>query len=723
VIDQDVENVSAADRSDFLQEARDRYAYAIDCDRTDREEAQSDNKFANASDKNKEQWDREKMAARLRAFRPVLQWNRIRTSVNQVVNSGRQNRTAIRVAAADGGKQVTADMLQSRIRHIEYDSNADTARDMAREQQISSGRGFIRYTTEYVKGKFTQKIVIEAIPNQFAIAWDPSAKKYDRSDADWLFIVEYISKQEHIRRYGKESVVSNVDFANDANMCPGWVGVGNDNKQIQIAQYWRKEYKHRTLALMSDGSERWQDELTEEELPEVVETREEDDCTVKIYVINGLEVLEETDNIINEITVVPYWGQMAVVDEVPRTYSLIRNSKDPQRMLNLQVSELAYQLANQSKTPVKAAVGAIPPNLEDGWDRSGIAPKGIAFYNRYDPDTGQDLGIPTQETEEPPIQALVVAINQSIDGIKAGMGIFDSSLGAAKAEYSGVSVEKRTEQADITNFHFSDNEKKSRKREGELLVRMISRIDQPGSNVPIRAEDGKTTTVPIGVPHMDPKTGEEVIHDLTVGDYGVTVFSGPSYDSARKEAYERDAALVNAMPELMNVIGDQLFAADDTAGGQERAERMKRWIMMKNPGLIQDPAQQQIPPAAQAQIAQLSQKLQTTDAFAQSLHEQLQSKQPEIQAKLQVDSNSNATKLEITQMQEETKRVIALATLNSQEAQKKLEEELKITHSKVDRLHDILMQHFKGQQAQDQAAQAAQIQQEQAEQEPAGANA
>ena len=332
------------------------------------------------------------------------------------------------------------------------------------------------------------------------MVWDPAAKKYDRSDAEWCFVIEHISRAQHIRRYGRNSIVSQLDFVREDNPAPGWIGVGKSGKLIQIAQYWRKEFKPRTLALMSNGDERWKDELDDQELISVIDEREEQDVTVKIYVINGVEILEETESIIPEICVVPYWGEIEVVNEVRRTYSLIRNSKDPQRLLNLEVSNLAEELGKMPKSAWRAVAGSIPEHLMEGWDVSGANPKAVAFYIGRNPeDTTEIFPPPTRETSEPAIQAIVVAINQCIDAIKAGMGIFDSSLGSAKAEYSGISVEKRTQQADITNYHFSANGEFSLKREGEILVQLIKAVDRPGSNVPIRAEDGRTAVVPIGV--------------------------------------------------------------------------------------------------------------------------------------------------------------------------------------------------------------------------------
>ena len=98
------------DEYEFLSEARRLYDFDVACDQIDREAAQSDNTFANASDSDTGQWD--PVALKMRrtpgSERPVQQWNRIPTYVQQVVNDGRQNKPAIKITAADGGNGTAA---------------------------------------------------------------------------------------------------------------------------------------------------------------------------------------------------------------------------------------------------------------------------------------------------------------------------------------------------------------------------------------------------------------------------------------------------------------------------------------------------------------------------------------------------------------------------------------------------------------------------------------
>lgn len=597
---------SIDDIEEFLSTARDRFDFGRQADAEDRESAEFDNKFANADSKNLDQWDAAAKKARKR--RPIVQWNRIHISVQSVVNDGRQNKPSILIAPDDQGSQETAEYFRARIRHIEYETGADTAKDTARDQQVTSGRGFIRVSTEYVPGskKQKQRICIDRIENQFSVVFDPAAIKYDRSDADWCFVISQISKDAHKRRFGDKSVVNRLDFADAMRLAPDWIGVGNNNEMIQIAEYWVNERN-------SDG----------------------DTTGVCQYIINGAEVLQKFEWMGSTIPIVPIWGREATVDGKRRTYSLVRNAVHPQQMLNIYVSNLAELIGQMPKTPYMVPTGSIPAGMENIYAELNNSPRAYVYYEPYD-SQGRPIPAPSRVTAEPPIQACVIGINQSIDAIKAAMGIYDAALGAKSNENSGVAIQRRKVQSSITNYHFPDNEARSNKYLGEILVELIPMIDKDGGTYPVRTEDGKTHLVPVGQPHNDWKTGNEVTHDLKAGQYSVTVHQGPSYDSARQEQFERDGELIKAQPELIFAIGPQMFRSDTTAGSEERAEALERYINAKMPGLIPDKnAEQGKVDVAKVQqaLAAKDQELQQAHQFASQLHEQLEAKMPEIQSK------------------------------------------------------------------------------------------
>lgn len=736
--------VNEIDVDQFLSEARERYQTAREVDAYDRLQAEDDNNFAYADDTTLGQWDEAAKKLRKRTKRPIIQWNRLPTSIQQVANDGRENKPSIRIAPEDGGIPETAEFFQARIRHIEYDSNASTAKDTARDQQITTGRGSIRVKTEYIPGTWKQRICIDRIENQFSVVWDPAACAYDRTDAEYCFVISLIGREEHLRKYGEESTVNRLDFADAMRLAPDWIGVGEKGELIQIAEYFVKEYdKDRKLLMQALASakpkEVMRSALTDEQYKTFKQNGQiigEQQASFKVhqYIINGAEILDHTVWIGSTIPIVPFWGKEAVVGGQKRTYSLIRNAKAPQRTLNLLVSNLVEKLGQQSKSPLFVPVGGIPANAENDYRKMAVEQVAYLLYNAYD-DQEKPLPRPEKADYEPPIQGLVIGIREAIDGIKAAMGIYDAALGAKSNETSGIAIQRRQKESDVSNYHFPDNEARSNKYLGEILIELIPLVDQKGSEVPIRSEDGKTHVVPIGVLHKDWKTGKEVTHDLQSGQYGVSVDTGPSYTSQRQEQFDRDAAIITAQPEMLFVIGDQMYDADDTAGAKDRAERLRRYIAMKNPGLIEDKQQQPIPPEVQAEIAKLQQELQATDAHARSLFEQIQTKQHELDnaVKLkQMDIDFQREKLgtesdvklaiagiqtDLAALEAELKVLMHQQSIGAEAVGKVADQQHQSSEADAARAHDAEMSatgHEQTLEQQDAASQAALKQQEQA---------
>jgi len=647
----------------FMTEARERHAYALAADALDRKEAVDDVAFAAASPQEgggSTQWDPKAIKQRLAAKRPILTENRLPTFIAQVVNDGRQSKPAIKITPLDGGNPKTAEVLQSRIRHIEYESDADIVYDTARKHQVTSGRGFLRVTTRYKDNHKSneQEPHLERISNQFAVLFGP-AKEYDCSDADFCFVTTNISKDEHKRRFGAETTAARSNFfANGECPAPEWFNTGKAGLEVQICEYWLKIHKNRKRVQLKDSTEtRWQDEAAPELVDESVEAWDADDVKVYQYILDGAEPLDETEWLVPYIGIVPQWGDEQVVDGVRRTYSLIRNAKDPQRLINRYVSNIAEAVALAPKNPYRAPFGAID-GFEDIWENLNNEARSVAPYNQYDAD-GREIRPPEREQAEPPIQALVVGYNQAVDALKASMGIFDPSLGAQSNEVSSLAIESRKKESDNANFHFHDNEARTRRTVGRILLALLKVLDTGEKTVPIRTEDGKTKTVRINTPqpYRDDQTGEMVHHVLAEGDYSAGVSTGPSYLSQREQAFDTYSKIATADKNFMTLAGDILFANLDAPGSEEIAERYR---MALPPALqAKKGQQQQIPPQVQQMLQQGKQTMMQQSQAIQKLQQMLESKQPEVQARIQ-----------IAQMQEDTKRrqieaEIRIAELNA----------------------------------------------------------
>jgi hypothetical protein len=189
---------------------------------------------------------------RKKAKRPCLQWNRIPVYVQQVVNDGRQNKPRIRIAPGDGGDPHTAEYFQARIRHIEYEANADIAKDTARDQQVTSAaaRCASRRSTSPARS-------ISASASTGSRISSPSCGIRPRCSMTARTPTGASSSRRFRRTRtsgstAKNRIVNRLDFAEAMQLAPDWIGIGDNSEMIQIAEYFVKEYSPRRSACWVD---------------------------------------------------------------------------------------------------------------------------------------------------------------------------------------------------------------------------------------------------------------------------------------------------------------------------------------------------------------------------------------------------------------------------------------------------------------------------------------
>src|SRR5262245_40761574 len=91
--------------------------------------------------------------------RPCLTSNKLPAFLHQITNDQRQNKPSIKVHPVDdGADEETAEIIQGLIRHIEYNSNADTCYDTSLFYAAAIGFGYFRILTQYVGDSFDQEI-------------------------------------------------------------------------------------------------------------------------------------------------------------------------------------------------------------------------------------------------------------------------------------------------------------------------------------------------------------------------------------------------------------------------------------------------------------------------------------------------------------------------------------------------------------------------------------
>lgn len=656
-----------AEKHDQLLElARSRFALVANAETDIRREALDDLKFYAG-----EQWPADIERSRNADKRPCLTINRLPQFVHQVTNEIRQNKPSPKVSAVDDqGDVKTAEVIQGIIRHICRHSNADSVRAWAAFYAAVTGRGYYRIVTDYCDPmSFDQDILIRRIKNPHTVYMDPACQEPDASDARFCFVVESLTKDEFKAQHPESEVAGAEDFSSIGDTDPEWVSEDG----VRVAEYFYIETKQTDLALLQDGSV-----VELKNVPEgavVMRTRKADVPVVMWAKINAVEILDGPHEWPGRwIPVIPVLGEELDIDGRTQLKGMVRNAKDAQRMLNYWESAKTETIALAPRAPYMMAEGQ-DEGYEGMWQQANTR-----NFSRlvYKPVTinGELAPSPQRQTFEPPIQAISIALEQSVEHLKATTGVYDASLGNRSNETSGKAILARQQEGDTANYHFVDNLAIAITHETRILIDLIRRIyDRPGRVARIIGEDDTEKQVTLNQPHHDGKT--EQLYDVSVGKYDVAISVGPSYATKRQEAAESMMGLVQAMPDVLRVAGDLIVKNMDWPGAQEISDRLKKTLQ---PGLAEDDGQQQVPPQVQAQLQQSAQMIEQLTEQLNTVTEEIRVKKFEIDSKERIESE----RLQVQREEIQSRLAIEMARIGSTEAIKQLQEELAAIRHQMD---------------------------------------
>jgi len=595
------------DYDPIIDEAKDFLKLCNDADTMNRQEALEDLKFVNG-----DQWPIELQNSRNLESRPILTINKLDGYCRQVTNQQRQQRPRIKVHGTNSqAQEKTAEVIEGMTRHIEVNSNADNAYDIAFDHAVRMGWGFWRVTTNYVsEDSFDQEIYINAIDNPFTVYFDPNSERVDGSDAERCLITTMMSKAKFRKMYPDCDDGTSFTQRGTGDAQSEWI----TKEDIRIAEYFYVVRESATLYQLSNGESRFaegSDFFKRLELAglEVVDKRPSYKRSVKWKKLTAIEVIEEREWPGTYIPVVPVYGRHVVIGDKKKKFGMVRHAKDAQRMYNFWQTTITESVALAPKAKWIMAEGQ-DEGHENEWAGANVKSYPLLRYKQTDID-GQPAPPPQRLQPEPPpagVMAAAETINQDIATL---MGIFDPSQ-QLPGNISGKALNGQQQQVDLTNFDFYDNLTKSIQHTGKIILDLIPHIYDSYRVMRIIGSDGKPDLVGINEPQQDEQGVYKVMHDMSVGKYDVVMDTGPGYNSKRQEAVESMVDMLKVDPALMQQAGDLIFRNMDFPGADIIADR----LAAANP-LAQIDDKSPIPPQvqmqlkqAQAQVQQMQQQMQ-----------------------------------------------------------------------------------------------------------------
>lgn len=589
------------------------------------------------SDAEDAQWNELDINSRRESGRPVLTIDQLSQYVHQVVNDGRLNTPTINVIPKTGADLETAEILKGLIRHIQEDSRADEAYDNALDFAVKCSLGFIRVDHEYEdKMSFDQKLCIKPVINPTSVYLDPDSIKVDGSDAKYGFVLDEIPVTKFKEEYPDKQAMSfeeiNYEYAKERK----------DNEVITLAEYFTLDQKEIKIGkrikprIDIETGVITTDEVIEEvnDEFEYQEIRTTTSPIVRRFKMSGVDVLEETTFPGDYIPIVPVYGEISYNGGVRSLFSLIRRAKDAQRAYNFWRSIETEILMKQPQAPIMAAEGQTE-NYSDDWTRPEKS-----NVLRYKTTDSRGNPVPPPQRLAPPQIApgIMNAAMQTVNDIQATLGMYGAAVGQRSNEVSGVAIDNRKIESDMSTYHFVDNRDKSITQVGRVLVSAIPEIYDTPRILSIIDDEEEISSIGVNGAIVE---GQERMFDLTDARYSVKVTTGVPFTTQRQEASTYMKDIVVQRPEMLSIIGDLLFKYSDFPGSQAISERMKKTM---NPTYFEEESQE----AAQYQAI-----IQQLQGQVQQLAVALQNKDAEEQLKTQIEIgklNLEARKLELDKM-------------------------------------------------------------------------
>jgi hypothetical protein len=516
--------------------------------------------------------------------KPKFEVNKIMLSVIRVVNEYRNNRITVDFVSKDGQENdKLADVCDGLYRADEQASVADEAYDNAFEEAVGGGIGAWRLRTVYEDEENDeddrQRIRIEPIFDaDSSVFFDLGAKRQDKSDAKFCFVVTSMTRQAYKDTWGDNptdwpKIIHQYEF----DWCTPDV--------VYVAEYYKFEEKTETVRIFQaiDGTEERYiqadfdaDETLEETLAAIgtVEVRQKrvKRKRVRKYIMSGGGILEDAGYIAGKcIPIVVVYGKRWFVDNVERCMGHVRLAKDAQRLKNMQLSKLGEISALSSVekpilTPEQVAGHQVM------WSEDNLKDYPYLLINPITDQNGnQAVSGPVAYTRAPNIPPAMAALLQITETDM--QDILGNQAGADKmvSNISGKAVEMIQARVDGQAFIYMSNFAKGMKRCGEIWLSMAKDIYiEDKRKMKTIAQDGQSGMVQLMQPAIDQETGAMVMeNDLSSATFDVVSEVGPS-STSRRDATVRsitgmlqmttdpDTSQVLTAAAMMNMEGEGL---------------------------------------------------------------------------------------------------------------------------------------------------------------------
>jgi hypothetical protein len=519
-----------------------------------------------------DQWDPVDRAKLEAVRRPVLTINKIMSTVGNVLGEQINNRAEISFRPRSGAPGEIADALNKVFKQISDANQLDWKRSEMFSDGVIGGRGFLDVRIEY--GDSMQgEVRIEPV-NPKNVIVDPDAEDYDPEKWSEVFTTKWVTADDISVLYGKEdaellknrdqsafpygydSIQANRDRFGTTQY-PAYSGDGLNSNVLRNIRIIDRQYRvldrQKYFLNPQTGDMRAIPEgFSRDRIAQFVQTY---GFQVVPKMVRRIRWTVVADNVVlhddwspyQHFTIVPYFPHF----RHGHTIGLVENLLGPQELLNKVTSQEMHVVNTTANSGYLVKAGALTNMTVEELEQKG-AQTGLVIEVNGDPSADVQKITPNQVP-----QGLDRISYKAEESIKTISGVSDSMQGMDRADVAAKAIQAKRQAGSTNLVKPLDN----LVRTDYILARNILDLVQEFYTEPrlmtITHDEatGESETFGVNQPNPQPRPeqseqGEppenpyqEIINDLTLGEYDVVISSVPRRETLEDSQFEQAQAL------------------------------------------------------------------------------------------------------------------------------------------------------------------------------------
>lgn len=600
---ENIDKLSDSKKEKIIEIMNKRLDYAVNFWSEQRELAEKDVDFFNGL-----QWDADDVNERNERGCPSLVFNKIASPIKKIINDFKQHRPQANYGMGDSTRDPRiAALMNSLIHKIQVDSEASRIYDKCYSNLVKTGESYFRACVRQAKGvSFYREIYLLPIDNIHQVFIDPNGVN-DPKLTKYAFVMSKMSSDEYSKRFNK-------DPEDACRSLKGFGGIDIDKDEIPLMEYFYINEEKDDVYEVDDGDffirKREYDKLKKQ--PKIKRKITKTFIEVKHIISDGEDVLEQVTFPGEYIPVYASFGEITDLKDGRKAFkSAIRDAISPQISYNVQISTLQWQIDAIPKARFFTGKGQVTGKAKNEMLRSNGKNVNFIEISRFD-DMGTDMGFPQKIDDSVNIDGVLTSLQIAEREIQNAIGVFDTTLGAdngSTQQESGKARWIKQTQSETNNFYMVDSFSQTLEFFAKSMVPAIKEIynDERRYNVSLKG----------GLEKKEISPADSDI-DFSYDDFEIVAEVGAYGETQRKSSLEVKLGLVQANPELMNIIGDLII---EDSGLSNSDEIIKRMI---SSGFISAEALAGSNDDTLKQLADLKQSLTQMQAESQSKDLQIQ---------------------------------------------------------------------------------------------------